>query len=160
MSIQFMLEAWAGKNTEVAMSFLLTGQSERTRTAILNCLQEGCESGEDYRKLASRIEAIVICDREKALGIARNVVGAVLSESRFLSHLASGVTHKEWVCPARPIREIAGHRQAERKYAKRPCPISEPFLVNGVRLRFPGDYMAGHPEECIGCLCMALGVRK
>ena len=153
------LEAWASRNTEMAMQYLLPEETERVRNMLLNTVQEGTENGEEYRKLASRVQSVIQVDREKAISIVRNVFGAVLSEDRFLGLLQSGFPHKKWICPAKPIRELGGHRAAGRKYTRKPCPMEEPFLVNGVPLRFPHDYTTGHPEECFGCQCL-LGISR
>jgi len=159
MTVTFMLEAWASRNTELAIRFLMPQESDRTRTAILNCLQEGCENGEDFRRLASRVQAITPVNRKQAVDVAHNVVGAVLSERHYLSVLSAGLTHKKWVCPARPTRELGGHRQAEQRYSRCPCPVEDLFVVNGASLRFPRDYTSGHPEECLGCQCLAIASR-
>jgi len=156
MTGPFMLQAWASKNTELAIGFLIPEESDGTRIAILNSLQEGCENGEEFRRLAGRVQEITPTDRKQAIEVARNVVGAVMSESHFLSVLSAGLTHKKWVCPARPARELGGHRQAEQRYSRHPCRIEASFVINGVSLRFPRDYTSGHPEECIRCQCLAI----
>lgn len=160
MPSTYISEAWAGRNVEMAVQYLLPQQTDRVRNMLFNTMQEGSESGEDYRRLATRIQIVLQVDREKAINIAYNVVGAVLSEARFVGHLRTGATHKNWICPAKPIRELGGHRAAQRKYTRTPCPIEAPFLVNGVPLRFPRDYTTGHPEECVGCQCLCVGLRR
>jgi hypothetical protein len=154
-----MIEAWASKNTQMAIECLLPEDTERIRTAVLNSLEEGCSQGEGRLILADRVQKILQSSRDVAIRVADNVVGAVLSESRYTGALSAGMTHKIWICPHGPFREIGGHRDAEKKYSRHPCPIEEPFVVTGVALRFPRDYTTGHPEQCIGCQCLAIAKR-
>jgi hypothetical protein len=154
-----MLEAWASDNAEMAVKFLLKDGAQQTCVRLLNSLEEGSDQGEDVRRLADRVQAILQGDREQAFSIAQNVLGAVLAERQYTSALSAGMKNKIWCCPPSPARELGGHRDAERRYRKHPCPIDEPFTVNGARLRFPRDYTTGHPEECVGCNCLAIAKR-
>jgi hypothetical protein len=150
-----MDETWCSLNTELAILFWAK-EDERMYALVNNTLQEGLAQGEDLRRLAGRLCSALGTAHEEAYRIAENVIGAVMSESRYESCRRAGMTHKKWICPRAPMRELGGHRDAERRYSRDPCPLNEPFLVNGVPLRFPRDYTSGHPEECIGCQCLAI----
>jgi len=151
-----MIQAWASNNAEMAVKFLLNEGAQQTCVRLLNSLEEGTDQGEDIRRLADRVQAILRGNRQQAFSVAQNVLGAVLAERRYISALSVGMKNKIWCCPVSPMRELGGHRDAERRYRRHPCPIDEPFIVNGAKLRFPRDYTTGHPEECVGCGCLAI----
>jgi len=154
-----MIEAWASSNAEMAVKFLLNEGSQQTCVRLLNSLEEGTDQGEDIRRLAGRVQAILQVNRHQAFSIAQNVLGAVLAERHYISAQSAGMKNKIWSCPVSPVRELGGHRDVERRYRRHPCPIHEPFIVNGAKLRFPRDYTTGHPEECVGCCCLAIAER-
>ena len=159
MTIPFILDAWASPNTEFAIKILVGGARQRTCTSILNELQLGMSRGETVLEMANRVEPLLGADREQAVRVARNVVGAVLSESHYLATLNTGMTHKIWICSRNPGQQLPGHLEVEARYRDDPCPIGEAFVVNGFRLRFPRDYLSGSPDDCIDCQCAAIAKR-
>jgi hypothetical protein len=97
--------------------------------------------------------------RKQAMSVARNSVGQSLSRSRRDGRVGSGMTHEVWIHSRGPGERRDTHIEAERRYAARPKPIGEPFVIGGVRMMYPRDFSAGHPEESVNCQCMALGKR-
>ena len=155
----FFLDAWASPNTELAIKILVGGGRKQTCIRVHNELQDAMSQGDTILEMASRVQRLLGDDRKYALRIARNVVGAVLSESRFLQHLSTGATHKIWLCSRNPGQQLPGHAEVEARYRDNPCPIDEGFVVNGFRLRFPRDYLSGRPDDCIDCECLAIAKR-
>jgi hypothetical protein len=63
---------------------------------------------------------------------------------------------KRWLSAATP-RTRASHLAAHFRYMTNPIPVTEPFLVGGYKLMFPGD-PAGPAEETINCMCREITV--
>ena len=131
----------------------------RTRNILRANLREGLEAGEDARKLADRVQGVMGNRRGEAMGIARNAVGQTLSQARHEGHLAAGMTHKMWIYSRGPGERRPAHIEAEARYAADPCPISEPFEIDGVYLMYPRDFSSGHPEETVNCQCLQIAKR-
>ena len=131
-----------------------------TREALKRSLQEGLDAGESFPALASRLDAQFGHRRGTSMMMARNVVGQVLSKSRHEGVLSTGMTHKLWLHTRAPeAAPRPGHVAAEAVYAAEPCPISDPFVVEGdagpVRLMYPRD-PSGPPGEIVNCQCLAI----
>ena len=156
MSDPHIWQAWASQNTEVAIKVLVGAVNRKQCIQIHNQLQQGMASGETIRQSTSRTQDILHCDRETAERVTTKVVGAVMSESRFMGAQEAGLTHKSWVCARSPVPVLPGHMDAEERYRDDPIPIEEPLIVNGLGLRFPREFLCGKPEECIDCQCLAV----
>jgi hypothetical protein len=133
---------------------------DRTRLTLRASLQEGLAAGEDVRKLATRVQAVMGTRRGQAMATARNTVGQVLSMARHEGQRAVGMTHKLWIHTRGPEAEPRpAHVAAEGYYAAHPCPIDEPFVINGVALMYPRDFSSGVMEETMNCQCMTISRR-
>lgn len=67
---------------------------------------------------------------------------------------AEGYTHKRWY-NRHDQRVRPTHVTADRQTIL----LEESFSVGGVALRWPGDRLAGAPQETNGCRCVLAGVR-
>lgn len=67
---------------------------------------------------------------------------------------AEGYTHKRWY-NRHDHRVRPTHVDADRQTIL----LEESFMVGGVALRWPGDKLAGAPQETNGCRCTIAGVR-
>ncbi len=63
---------------------------------------------------------------------------------------------KRWLSAATP-RTRDSHLAAHFRYMTNPIPVTEPFLVGGYKLMFPGD-PAGPAGETINCMCREITV--
>ena len=151
-------EVWEGQNVLQA-ALLLVSSDHDSAMRVIEALAAATSQGEDIRRLTGRVESVLNCKRDVAYHVTRNIVGAALSESHFLSARAGGLTHKIWVCPRGHDPLPCGHASVEHRYAESPCPIDEPFLVNEKELMFPRDYRSGHWEECVNCECAMIAKR-
>lgn len=130
-----------------------------TRQLLRDHLAQGVAAGEDVRKLADRVQAVMGNRRAAAMSVARNSVGQALSSSRHAGHLAAGMTHKGWIHSRGPGDRRPGHVEAEGRYMPEPIPLTQPFIINGVRLMYPRDFSAGRPAETINCQCLQIAKR-
>jgi len=131
---------------------------DRTREILRRNLTEGLTAGEDARKLADRVQSVMGNRRSDAINIARNTMGQVLSKARHEGHLATGMTHKIWIYSRGPGHRRPSHVAAEARYAANPCPLDQPFIIDGFELMYPRD-PAGPPEEIINCQCLQIARR-
>jgi len=129
---------------------------DRTRRLLKTSLQEGLDAGEDVRRLASRVRAVMGGERAQALQIARNTVGQVLSAARQDGAVDAGMTHKVWIHSRGPGVRRPLHVEAEGRYRLSPCPIHAPFEVGGAELMYPRDFSAGRPDQTVNCQCLAI----
>lgn len=130
-----------------------------TRQLVRDHLAEGLSAGEDVRKLADRVQAVMGNRRAAAMSVARNSVGQALSSSRHAGHLAAGMTHKGWIHSRGPGDRRPGHIEAEHRYMPEPIPLTQPFIINGVPLMYPRDFSAGRPAETVNCQCLQIAKR-
>lgn len=121
-------------------------------------MTEGLEAGEDIRLLADRVQTFMGNRRASAMVVARNAVGQTLSMARAEGRAAAGMTHEIWLHSRGPGDRRPAHVEAERHYRREPKPIGQPWIVNGVELRYPRD-PAGPPGEIVNCQCLAIGKR-
>lgn len=132
---------------------------DRSRTVLRRSLIEGLGEGEDARHLADRVQHVMGVRRRQSMTVARNSVGQSLSRSRYDGRCGAGMTHEVWIHSRGPGERRDTHIAAERTYARNPKPIGQPFVVGGVRLRYPRDFASGSMEETVNCQCLALGKR-
>jgi len=130
-----------------------------TRRHLKNSLLQGLQNGETIRDLATRVEGYMQGSRAQAVVIARNAVGQTLSRARHEGQRATGMTHRIWVHSRGPGERRPAHVAAEGYYTEHPVGMDEPFVINNVRLMFPRDHSAGHPEETVNCQCAAIAKR-
>jgi hypothetical protein len=69
------------------------------------------------------------------------------------------MTHKIWIHSRGPGVRRPSHIEAEDRYAKNPCPIDDPFVIDGVSLMYPRDFSCGVPAETINCQCLQISRR-
>jgi len=131
---------------------------DTTRALLKRQLSAGLEAGEDYRKLADRVQGVMGNNRSRAIMQARNAVGQTLSIARHEGHLASGMTHKIWIHSRGPGLRRPSHVAAESVYRSAPVPIDQPFMIDGYALMYPRD-PSGPPEEIINCQCLQIARR-
>lgn len=129
-----------------------------TRHYLRAQLAEGMDGGETVRQLADRVQRVMGNRRTDALRQARNAVSQTLSRARAQGRRAAGVTHEIWIHSRGPGERRESHVAAESYYRQHPKPAGEPFIVNGVPLRYPRD-PAGPAGEVINCQCLAIGKR-
>lgn len=129
----------------------------RTREHVRRELTEGLAAGEDYRKLATRVQSSMSVSRARAMTIARNTVGQALSQSRHTGQRAAGMTVKVWLHSRGAGERRPAHVAAEAAYAGG-HPIDQPYIINGAALMYPRD-PAGPAAEIINCQCLSLARR-
>lgn len=137
---------------------ITTRVNAQTRHILRHNLIAGLEAGESVNELADRVESVMGGRRRAALATARNSVGQALSAARAEGRAHSGVTHEVWIHSRGPGTRRPAHVAAERTYAAAPKPMGEPFIINGVALRYPRDPQ-GPAAEIVNCQCLALGKR-
>ncbi len=81
------------------------------------------------------------------MGRAYNL--ATYSQAEEAASRIEGLT-KSWVATA-DARTRTSHLEAHRRYADNPIDATEPFIVGGEELRYPGD-PNGSPEMTINCI--------
>lgn len=128
--------------------------TQATYDDIVGQLNDGVTAGESIPQLATRVRTVFEqADRTRAERIARTEVhgavqGAQLAYAGGLPRTAG--VRKEWLAtPDARTREAHRHADGQTR------PLSEPFLVGGEPLMFPGD-PAGTPDEVINCRCSML----
>jgi len=129
-----------------------------TRQHLRKSLVDGLGNNESINELADRVQTFMGNRRKSALVQARNAVGQSLSRARHTGHVAAGMTHKSWIYSRGPGDRREAHIAAEATYAKKPIPMSQPFVINGAHLMYPRD-TAGPPGEIINCACLKLAMR-
>lgn len=123
-------------------------------------LAEGIALGESQPKLAQRIRDAIGVTEPRARTIARTEshgarnVAAHMTMQRFESAygVPPGVMRKEWQA-TEDERTRHTHDVADGQTVG----FSEPFIVGGFTLAFPGD-PTGPPQETINCRCSPLAV--
>lgn len=123
-------------------------------------LAEGIALGESQPKLAQRIRDAIGVTEPRARTIARTEshgarnVAAHMTMQRFESAygIPPGVMRKEWQA-TEDERTRHTHDVADGQTVG----FSEPFIVGGFALAFPGD-PTGPPQEVINCRCAPLAV--
>jgi len=142
------------RSDQVRVSTLV---NNRTREMLRAQLAEGLEGGEGIRELATRVQGVMQGRRAQAYSIARNSVAQANSHARYVGR-QSYATHEIWVSSRGRGKRRPGHVSAETFYRQNPKPVGEPFVINGVQLRYPRD-PAGPRGEIINCECIAVGRR-
>jgi len=130
-----------------------------TREHLRASLAQGLQEGETIRELATRVQAFMGNRRASAVVIARNAIGQTLSRARHEGHKATGMTHRIWIHSRGPGERRPAHVAAEAYYTAHPVGMDEPFVINGVSLRYPRDHASGHPEETMNCQCSEIAKR-
>jgi hypothetical protein len=135
----------------------LSGTGDMVFSAIKSTLEEGIENGEGMDKLAGRIKAVFNeLSNYEARRIAMTETAAAYGYARNAAMVAAGITHKSWLTNHGPNVRVA-HRQAESDYgsADKAIPVSDPFVVGGEPLMYPGDE-SGSAKNVINCHCIQL----
>jgi hypothetical protein len=123
-------------------------------------LAEGIALGESMPKLAARVIAAVGVTEPRARTIARtevhtartSVAHATMQRFESAYGIAPGVMRKEWQATD-DTRTRHTHDEADGQTVA----FSQPFMVGGFPLAFPGD-PSGPPQETINCRCSPLAV--
>lgn len=129
-----------------------------TKNRIARALTEGLKNNESLAQLSKRIREDASFGLPRAKRIARTSVSGAVSAGRFEGLKVSGTEMKRWLSARDPETVRKTHRDADSKYTAAPIPVSEPFIVGGASMMYPGD-PAGPPAETANCRCMVLAAR-
>ena len=139
---------------------LLVRIPDDTYNLIFAEISDGMNKGEDNRQIAARVDKLLSMTRSerwknRAITIARTETMRAYNAGAYGSGLQAeqieGVPMtKEWLA-TEDARTRPTHREADGQEQ----PLSQPFIVGGFPLQFPGDPMAP-PEEVINCRCNML----
>lgn len=146
---------------ELVMGERITMMNETTKKAILYLMRESIKEGSDpgwaIDKFATKIrndlmEKYGTYEKWRARRIAQT---EVLSASNYSSHRSatdSGVPlRKRWLTAPFGLSKVERHNFVSGLTEQRPM-MSEPFIVDNVRMMHPGD-PAGGAEHVINCKC-------
>jgi hypothetical protein len=137
----------------------ILGVGDTVRSQINTTLEEGVNAGESTVKLADRIKSVFnSMAGGEAERIARTEVNMAFNFARQDAMAGVGVEYKAWLSSHGPhVREA--HMEAEQDYIDDPIPVTEPFVVDGEQLMFPGDD-SGSPGNIINCQCVSIAAEK
>jgi hypothetical protein len=134
---------------------MLTGRPDAIVITLHRSLLAGMRKVESAIDLTDRIQASISIDRMQAHSIAENFMAFIFSRNSWERLHGIGLG-KTWLCG--PQCKIPGHPAACKKY-RDPIPLDEPFIVNGVPLMYPRDFLSGHIDQCRDCQCLLIGKR-
>ncbi|MDI6872092.1 MAG: phage portal protein [Bacillota bacterium] len=130
---------------------MIKGINQTTLQALRETLIEGVEAGESIPKLADRIAAVFAeAKGRRSEVIARTEVLRASNFGALEGMRQAGAEQKEWLA-TRDDRVRDAHLKADGQVRA----LSEPFIVGGEELMYPGD-PAGSPENTIQCRCTVL----
>jgi hypothetical protein len=136
----------------------LSGVADDVFDQVKATRRDGFDQGLATDKIAANIRAQFNgMAKERAKTIAITETAAAYGYGRNDAMVQAGITRKAWLTSGnanvRPTHEAAGEAYGRRQA----IPISEPFVVGGARLMFPGD-PSGPPQEVINCHCVQIAV--
>lgn len=131
----------------------ITSISSTTLDDIRAIVQNGVSEGLSEREIAQQIANVAPTkSASRAQTIARTETHAAANATMQRTAKEMRVEMlKEWVPAGSRTRDA--HERAGRDYGDgNGIPLDDPFIVDGERLRYPGD-PAGSPENVINCRC-------
>jgi hypothetical protein len=135
----------------------ISGISDSVWDKLKGSLESGFEAGKNTNEIADDLRAeFNALSKYEARRIAMTETGAAFNFSRDAAMRGAGVQYKKWLSSHGPNVRPA-HEAAEAAYAANPIPITEPFIVGGEELMFPGDEN-GSAGNVINCECISLAV--
>jgi len=128
--------------------------AESTMEEILDGIEfaesEGMTVDEFSRYVANKLKDF---SSFRARRIARTEVAKVENYGELEGYNQTDfVKYKGWLCSFVELSREA-HMEADRVYSASPIELSEPFIVGGEELMFPGDPTKASPGNVINCLC-------
>ena len=142
-------------NTQLRLSLLGQRSALETMKEVTRILGLDARTGvwkarrDPVKGVAARAETIVRTETHRAYNMAHN------AHQQDLAQLVPDLL-KRWVS-AGDTRVRATHLSAHIYYMDNPIPVTEPFIVGGAALMFPGD-PAGPASETINCRCRPISV--
>lgn len=128
---------------------------------ITKSLAEGVAAGESVPDLAARVDEILTVTgndnwTNRSVTVARTEVTAAQNVGALAAGAQRAITERQpmvktWVATTRPpssSRTRPDHLEADGQTV----PLTEPFLIGGHRMQFPGD-PSGPADEVINCRC-------
>lgn len=138
---------------------LLARVGETVQGQLNTALQAGVDQGETTDQLAGRVKAVFnSLTNAEARRIAMTETSAAYGFSRHHAMKDAGIEYKAWLTSGGGnVRDA--HAQAGEDYPpSKPVEISEPFIVDGEELMYPGDE-SGSPGNVINCHCIQIAVK-
>lgn len=134
----------------------IKGVNATTFDQLKTSLAEGLAAGDTQQELTDRVKAVYTKASDlRAESIALTETNVAINSGRFAAMKAAKVEQKAWLASnlmgSRPT-----HQQAAADY-KTGIPLTEPFVVGGEELLYPGD-PAGSAGNVINCRCTSIAV--
>lgn len=127
----------------------LRGVGDDVWSDVREQLALGSRAGESPTQVARRVRNVAGVSPGRAATIARTEVHAAHEAAAYAqAEYVGGGGTKRWLA-TRDDRTRPTHRAM---LGTDPVPVSQPFVVGGSELRFPGDPL-GEPGEVINCRC-------
>ena len=125
----------------------MTEITDTTRKEVASVLNEGIRAGEDYRRLAKRLdEKFAHIGKVRKGIIATTEVGGAANEAILEGYRQSGV-----VSSKRCVTTFLRSRPTHQELSGQEVGLEEPFSVNGNTAQRPGAF--GIAAEDINCRC-------
>lgn len=127
--------------------------SDVTLNRIRRVLQQGIDEGLGIEEIARRMESSNAVNRIRARVVARTEIVSASNRGSLLGAQSTGLTlNKEWLTSI-DGREREAHARANGDIV----PSSDPFIVDGEELEYPGD-PKGSASNVISCRCSILHI--
>ena len=140
---------------------LLGKVGETAQSQLNTSITDGVNKGETVDQLAGRVRAVFNnLQNYEAKRIAMTETSAAYGFARHEAMTDAGIEYKGWLTSHGPTVRDA-HEAAEEEYGdpEDAIPISEPFIVDGEKIMYPGD-QSGSAGNVINCHCIQIAVRK
>lgn len=138
----------------------IEGVNRFTFAALKQTLGDGLAAGETQTELADRVKSVFkLASESRAETIALTETNIAINAGRFEGMKQAKVDKKAWLA-SNLAGSRATHQQAGKDYADG-IAVSEPFVVGGERLMFPGDSSLGAgPGNVINCRCTSIAIKS
>lgn len=119
---------------------------------------QGIIQGESMQKIADRLQNVTEMNRTSAIRNARTTVTSAENKGRFDSYQkaeSDGLILEKFWLAFYDKRARDWHKDAGKDYSEdKSIPVSEPFIVDGEKMMFPGDNEHGaHGHNLYNCRC-------
>ena len=119
---------------------------------------QGIIQGESMQKIANRLQNVTEMNRTSAIRNARTTVTSAENKGRFDSYQkaeSDGLILEKFWLAFYDKRARTWHKEAGKDYSEdKSIPVSEPFIVDGEKMMFPGDNEHGaHGHNLYNCRC-------
>lgn len=137
----------------------IRGINETTRRHIRTQLLEGIQNGEGVDKLMNRVREQYegVFSKTRAETIARTETMQASNAASYYANDSCGLpTQKEWLYGYDGRTRDGINSEFDHTHVSGPIPATEPFIVSGERMMFPGDgSMGASAGNVVNCRCTA-----